>query len=772
MADYDKPEEKKPAKATADKDDKDICKTALARYRRFHERERENINHAYEDLEFCWNDAQWSQADQELRKDRPTLTVNRLPQFVHQVTGDMRQMKPAIKVVAVDSKGDKDTAETIAGMLRYIENRSDAPSIYTSGADSQVSCGIGAWRINKEYAAESTFNQELRIVGVDDAVAIAWDPDAVLPTREDAKWCIVPVDMSRETFEEQYPDAPLEDFDDADMATVLGWFDRDFIRVAEYWVKKPIKRTLALMPDGSIIDLTDNKEPPPEGARIEKRDGFKVCRYLITAAHVLEGPTEWPGMHIPIIPVIGEEFRIGRKVVRRSLIRAAKDAQRMFNYFCSAHAEVVALQPKAPFMVTEKNVEKYQDQWAEANVKALPYLPYEPDAKNGGIAPQRVQPPVSSQGITEGIQLSVDNMKGAIGIYDAGLGNKSNETSGKAIVARQREGDIGSYVYIDNWTRAIRRTGAVLIDLIPHVYDSERMIRIMGEDGKVDLKWINKSTGLVEIDPETGEPSSAERIENDVTIGAYDVVLDSGPSYSTKREEAKEGMKEFVQASPESASVMLDLYAKAQDWPLADEIGQRFEAVAPPPVQALLKKQKQEQGEQEQPSPEEMQQMQAQQMQMQMQQMAMQLDLQTKQLTNKKLEVEIAQATQGEAPDQSAAIKAQGEAQKLQIDARRADQEHAASLQEMDIKRQMAAIELEIKLADLAIKKQGLALDTASAALDLESKQQGMVQEAERHSAGLVQGMGKHQTAIEQGAESHAAKVKQMQAKPEKRPAQ
>jgi hypothetical protein len=270
------------------------------------------------------------------------------------VTGDMRQMRPSIKTVPVDSRGDKDTAETIAGMIRYIENRSDARAIYMAGAESQVVCGIGHWQVTKEYAGDTTFNQECRIIGVSDQVAVACDPDAVQPMREDAKWWIIPVDMSREMFEEQYPDAPLEDFDDSDHASAAGWFDQDFVRLAAYWVKKPMKRLMALMPDGAIQDLTDKDEAERNevgkvAKRVEERDGWKVCRYLITACHVLE-ETDWPGQHIPIIPVFGEETQVGKKTVRHGLIRFAQDLQRMVNYYSSAEAEVVALQPKAPWL--------------------------------------------------------------------------------------------------------------------------------------------------------------------------------------------------------------------------------------------------------------------------------------------------------------------------------------------------------------------------------------------------------------------------------------
>lgn len=750
-------------KKTSKTDEGAICKLALERHQRGVEQQRENTNEAYEDLKFRAGE-QWTNLALKARLDRPTLTVNRIPQFIRQVTGDMRQMKPGIKAVPVDSRGDKDTAQTIAGMIRYIENRSDASSIYMTGADSQVTCGIGGWKVIKEYADGTTFNQELRITGIDDQVAVIWDPDAKLPMKEDAKWCIIPVDISRETFKEEYPDASVEDFDDVTTVSADGWFDDDFIRIAEYWVKKPAKRVLALMPDGGVSDLTEKDEAErleigKTAKRVEERDSFKVCRYLITACHVLE-ETDWPGMNIPIIPVIGEEVKIGKRTVRHGLTRFARDPQRMVNYYSSAEAEVIALQPKSPWLATRKNVEQNPNQWATANTEAHSVLLWDPDPKNGNAPPQRVQPPVSSPGISEALDRAVNDMKGVIGIYDAGLGNRSNETSGKAIIARQHEGDVGTIVYVDNWTRSIKRTGAIIIDLLPHVYDTERMIRIMGEDGKVDLKWINKPTGQRVMHPDTGQPTEDEKIENDVTVGAYDVVLESGPSYSTKREEAKESMQQFIQSAPQVAPVIMDLVAKAQDWPLADEIGQRLEAVAPPQVQKLIAKQKKEHGEEEQPDPPTPQE--------QMAQQATILQLQGLQLDNQKKQAEIAkissEAQQGQngGVDPVAMVKARSEQQKMQIEQRKADQEYQIAQQKMAIELQIAQVNLEIALTDLAIKKQGAMIDTASSVQDLQRNQAGMEQDAQRHAQTLTHGAQSHDQTLTQGAEMQAAKVKQM----------
>lgn len=584
MADYNTTRETK-----ADKDG--ILELARKRWDAAYERERSNIAAAYEDLEFLAGD-QW---DEKIRKDReddfrPCHTVNQLPQFIHQVTGDIRQMKPSIKVVPVDDQADEKVAGIKGGLIRYIENRSDAASIYFGAADSQVGAGIGHWRVATEYADDSTFLQEIRIAPVDDGIAVLWDADARLPTREDGKYCFVPVDYSHDGFKEKWPDASISDFNTlAEWPNLKDWYTDSHVRIAEYWVKKPMKRTLALTSDGQTLDLTDEDEglsteqqveiAKANGAQIEIRDSYSICRYLMTATEILEGPEEWPGRYIPIVPVIGEEVKIGRKVVRKGIVRDAKSVQQMYNYGRSMQTEVFSLQPKAPFMVTEINVAKYQDLWNTANKKNWPYLVFEPDAKNGGIAPQRIQPPVSSQGVNEAVELANEDMRRVIGIYDASLGAKSNETSGVAIRARQKEGDVGTFVYIANFTRAIRHTGKILIDLIPHVYDTQRTIRIMGDDGKIDMLKINQKQA------QGGQDGAfVEQVMNDVTVGSYDVVAEAGPSYSTKREEARDGMLEFLKAIPTAAPLVADKIAKAQDFPMADDMAKRLRSILPPKI--------------------------------------------------------------------------------------------------------------------------------------------------------------------------------------------
>lgn len=644
-------DENKAPKADEAKGDADFLKEAHERYDAAYERDRENIEEAYEDLEFLAGLNQWDDKAKEMREaeGRPCLTINSLPTYVRQITGDMRQMRPAIKCVPVDDNGDPETADKMAGVIRYVENRSKAQTaVYAKAADSQVAAGVGHWRVRSEYSSPLTFNQDLRLEVIEDGVSVLWDPDAVELSRVDARFCFVPVDMSRAGFKARYPGKKAEDFGSSTYAKRLtDWATDDHIRVAEYWYKKPAKHRLVLLTDGSVFDLSDANPKRAEQAaliveqaraagmveREEDRDVDEVWRAVISCSEILEEPKRHPGRYIPIVPCWGNEITIGRKIVRFGAIRFARDPQRMYNYSRSAQTEIVALQPKAPFIGTETNFEQYQDVWSTANTANHPYLPYTPDPNNGGQAPQRVQPAVSSQGLSQEIALAAEDIKRTIGIYDASLGAASNETSGKAILARQREGDVGSYVYVDNFAHAIQHTGTILVDLIPHIYDTARTLRITGEDGKVEELKINQPVGLV-ID---GKP---EGVQYDLTVGAYDVAMSMGPSYTTRREEARDGMREMIQAAPDTLPVIGDLYVKAQDWPMADEMAKRLRALAPPAVQQLLAEEEAETSPEppqpKPPSPEEQMQMQAME--------AKALELRTKEAQARKAEADAAKA--------------------------------------------------------------------------------------------------------------------------------
>jgi hypothetical protein len=661
--------DEKPALAIAAKTDpkadanKDVIELAMKRWRRADEADRENRDHAYQDLEFLEPGGQWEESAKQMRGEgRPCLEFDRLGTTVAQVTGDIRQMRPSIKVVPVDSRGDPETAEVIAGMVRYVENRSDASAIYFAAADQQVAAGIGHWKVVTEYAGDSTFEQEIAVVPIPDGIGVRWDPAAVKQTREDAKFCFVPLDMPRDDYDEAYPNKPAGEIDDGQDRGPPGWLTADTVRVCEYYTKTPIDKTLALMPDGEILDLTDKGDEDyaerltrvelakASGAkvRIEKRPGHRVERYLISATDVLEGPDLIPGRFIPVVPVIGVEQVIGKKRTRRGLVRKAKDGQRAYNYSRSTQIETESLQPKAGFVGTEKQFKGYEHIWETANTVNHPFLPYNTDPQAGTPRPERAQPPVPNAASALCAREAAEDIKATTGVYDASLGAPSNETSGKAIKARQQEGDVGSFVYIDNFGRSVRHTGAIITSMVPHVYDTARTLRIVGEDGKVDLVDINNPQGLA-------EDGVAEKIENDVTVGAYDVSFEMGPSYTTKREAAFDGMIAFVQAAPQAAPLIMDLLAKMQDWPMADKVAKRIRTMLPPQIQA---EEAQEEGKPPPPppppSPEQQAAMAAQQRQQELAEAQHQLDGAKLQVEQQKLQAEMA--------------KIQGELQKAALD--------------------------------------------------------------------------------------------------------
>lgn len=568
------------------KDEAEFLKLALERFDRDVRADQDNRVKMLEDLKFEAGD-QWPEAvraDRE-KDGRPCLTIPRTSQFKRQITGDIRLNKPSIKVRPVDGMADKKTAEILNGLIRNIEDQSRAGYVYSVGADCSVTCGIGAWRIVTEYSDDDGFEQDIRIKAIPNALSVVWDSNAVEPDKGDASHCFVHYRMSKREVKARYPDAQLIDFqvtgDDPEATHSADWYDTDSMRVAEYWVKKPYRKTIYKLSDGRTIDDAGLKQPDEveylkaAGVTVvstREVDTYKVCQYIMSGNEILEGPTEWAGRYIPIIPVMGEEIWVGETRVVRGILRALKDAQQLFNYMRSSSAEVIALQPKQPWVVTPGMIEGHEAMWNNAGKKNLPYLLYNPDPVAGGAVPQRQIPPQTANGFIAEAGMAADDMNAVTGIYPPALGQKSNETSGKAIMARDQQSDVSTFVFIDNIAYAIATTGKQLIDLIPRIYDTERTIRILGEDGSVQTETINKAM----VGPQ------GEQIMYDLSRGKYDVTVETGPSFSSRRQEAAAGMTEFARVVPMAAPLIGDMLAEAQDWPNADKLKERLQAMLPP----------------------------------------------------------------------------------------------------------------------------------------------------------------------------------------------
>ena len=518
---------------------------------------------------------------------RPCLTINKLPQHVRQVTNEQRQNRPSGKVIPADDKADVEVAAIYDGMVRHIEYMSDADVAYDTACENQVTYGEGYIRVLTEYCDEDTFDQDLRIGRVRNSFSVYMDPMSQDPTGADAEWCFITQDITKQEYEREYPNAaPLSSI----LASGVGdqylsqWLTEDTLRIAEYFYYKHEDATLNLYPgnqsffDGSPEDkqMKAMGLKPVKSRRVDRK---KVMWMKTNGFESLE-EREWAGKYIPVVRVIGNEFEVEGQIYISGLVRNAKDAQRMYNYWTSQEAEMLALAPKAPFIGYGGQFEGYEMQWKTANTTNWPYLEVNPDVTDGMGAvlplPQRAAPPLPQTGLIQAKMGASDDIKSTTGQYDSSLGATSNERSGRAILARERQGDTGTYHYVDNLARAIRHITRQLVDMIPKIYDTERIARIVGLDGEVDMVKINpqQPNPVNEIrDVNTG--ILIEKIYNP-GVGRYDVVVTTGPSYMTKRQEAMDAMSQILQGNPQLWSVAGDLFVKNMDWPGSEELAARL----------------------------------------------------------------------------------------------------------------------------------------------------------------------------------------------------
>jgi hypothetical protein len=525
---------------------------------------------------------------------RPCLTINKLPQHVRQVTNEQRQNRPSGKVIPADDNADVQVAEIFNGVVRHIEYMSDADVAYDTACDNQVTYGEGYIRLLTEYCNEESFDQDIRIARVRNAFSVYMDPTIQDPCGADAEWCFVTQDMTKDEYEREFPDAtPISSI----LSTAVGdesmsaWLDEDTIRVAEYFYYKRKRETLNLYPD----NVTAFKDTPMDkqlramyGKPVRTREvDRKKVMWMKTNGYDVLDEREWPGSWIPVVRVVGNEFEVQGQIYVSGLVRNAKDAQRMYNYWTSQEAEMLALAPKAPFIAYGGQFEGYENQWKTANTTNWPYLEVNPDVTDGAgnvlPLPQRAAPPLPQTGLIQAKMGAGEDIKSTTGQYDASLGQQGNERSAKAIVAREKQGDVGTYHYVDNLARAIRHITRQLVDIIPKIYDTQRIARIIGVDGEVSM---------VKMDPMQQEPVKEIRDQNggliekiyNPSIGTYDVMVTTGPGYMTKRQEALDAMSMILQSNPQLWTVAGDLFIKNMDWPGAQEMAKRFKKILDPKV--------------------------------------------------------------------------------------------------------------------------------------------------------------------------------------------
>jgi len=568
------------------------------------EADQNNRSEALEDLKFAAGD-QWPVEIQNSRtlEARPCLTINKVDAYCRQIANQQRQQRPRMKAHGMNTQADEHMADVISGIFRHIEVQSDADAAYDTAFDFAVRMGWGYFRITTDYYKDDSFDQEIYIKPIDNPFTVYFDPNSTMPDGSDAEKVLITTVMSKAAFRKQYPDA-----DDGTGFTQRGtgdtlseWIMKDDIRLAEYFYVEREAATLVLLSDGTSAyedELTEEIRAAMEeqgvtivDKRRSIRKSVKWCK--LTGIQVLEEGT-WAGKYIPIIPVYGQQLTVENRRKKFGLVRFAKDPQRMYNFWTTSITESVALAPKAKWLLAEGQDEGHENEWAMANIKAMPVLRYKQTDIDGrpAPAPQRLQPEPPPTGIMAAAAGITSDLQQVVGIFDPNQLPTGN-ISGKALQGQQQQIDMTNFHYYDNLTRSIRQAGRVILDLIPKIYDRERVLRIIGDDGKPELLTINQFGK---------DEEGVERVLNDVTIGEYDVVMETGPGYNSKRQEAAEAMMAVIQADPTLMPQIGDLVFRTMDFPGAETIADRLatnnplaqvddKSKVPPQVQMQLKQQ-------------------------------------------------------------------------------------------------------------------------------------------------------------------------------------
>jgi hypothetical protein len=555
--------------------------------------ESENRIKGIDALKFRWGD-QWDADVRNTRKidGRPALTINHTNTYCARLENTLRQQRPRIKCHPVGDGANVDTAAVVNGLIRHIEDRSKASVAYDTGVASALNIGWGYWRIVSEYLDPMSFDQELIIKAIRNPFVVYMDPAAVMPDGRDQGWCIISETMKRAEYKRRYPKAENVEwrYTDAPGDMVTDWESKEEVRLAEYYRIHEVRDTLVKFSDGSVKLRSELANPAiimAVGLTIvaERPTTRCVVQWFRLNGRTIVDRRTLPGYHIPVIRCEGNVLDVNGRVMRKGMVEDLKDPAQMFNYWRTAQTERYALTPKAPWVVAEGQIEGHPE-WNDANQKSYSTLVYKPVAGPDGVTllppPQRVPPAQVEAGMTEAANGAEHDLMSVAGMPQENPEIAARVVSGnKYLQRRQGMQDLTHFQYYDNQTLAIAWTGQLLLELIPHYYDTPRVQRILGEDGVPKIVTLNQREQA---------DDGIERVLNDVTVGRYAVVMDTGPGYATKREEAAENMLELLGTplGEKVAQTSGDIVVRNMDFHGAEEVADRIAATTPGAMEEIM----------------------------------------------------------------------------------------------------------------------------------------------------------------------------------------
>lgn len=563
--------------------DSDVLETMRKRFEHVCQAEDENRQSYIKNVRISSTANQW---DEEVKKrrgsNRPALTFNLLNLIVKQIIGDYRQNKMSIEVLPSGGPATEEKADIIAGLIRHIERDSNADESYTNGLECSSRGNIGYLRIIPEYEADDVFNQKLKIVPVKNPLTVYCDPAAKLITRADAEYMFVTEMVSKDTFKRMYPKAQENGWDiiDVNEDAAGDWGDDDQIRLCEYFTKKRITARLVAFDNGATIQIDNDDEIEAlkqigiNAVKEREAERINIEWRKCNGSHILEEKV-YKTKYIPIIPILGEEVNIEGKTCLRSAIYYAIDAQHSYNYERSTAIENSALTAKAPWKVTLKEIEMFRDQWDNANNTPQPYLVYTPDPMHPN-GPERIEPATPSTAAMQNAQIAALDVQRTTGVFNAQVGADSNVESGKGLMEQQHQGTTSTFIFLDNLRSGIEHCGRVLVDWIPEIYDTQRVLRIINAEDDIEMQTVNQK----QENPLLG----VTEVLNDIRVGEYDVIVTAGKAFASRRKEAVEGLIKWAQAFPQQAPLVADKVLQSMDVPGGEVMAERIKRSLPPQV--------------------------------------------------------------------------------------------------------------------------------------------------------------------------------------------
>ncbi|WP_046023825.1 portal protein [Acinetobacter baumannii] len=539
----------------------------------------DNYERGVEDKEFVTvKGAQWEDGAVARRtaEGKPSLEFNLCRAYCRQQINTQRQNRAQVKVVPVDNGADADKANIIEGLIKDTEESSDAESAYDQAAENAVYGAIGFFRIVTDYVSELSFNQEPRFMTVHNPHAWYIDPQSKALDGSDARWAVGGEWVDKDIIEDKYGTNAVVDFAMSEYSDWCNTKDKTVL-IVEYFKIEEVSDELWMLEDGTTNYKSallnefgvseDELKPLVINSRSTTRTEVKW--YKASGSKVLE-ETVFPGKYIPVIPVYGEVTYIGEERYLHSLVHFAKDPQRLYNYWKSTEAQILQKNQDDILVVDPKGVSGHEEEWRDPSKFAAVHYKHIDDNQQSIPAPYRIgaaQPPVGVLNAAESAKVAITDI---LNMHAPIMGGDSQEVSGVAIGMRQRQSETAQFHLQDNLNKSIRHAGRILLGLYQALYTVPMVRRIIGADG--EAKQINLFD------------KTADGVLADVTIGRYDVRMDTGPSFNTQREQNFALMMQLLSMNPQLFSLIGDILLQNSPLLNAKEISERIRSTMPPQV--------------------------------------------------------------------------------------------------------------------------------------------------------------------------------------------